>query len=166
MSQRGCAPQRCCPKSPYGILEELTDWQNRPLDKCYPILYIDAMIVKVRTNGTVINRPAYVVVGVDVDGRKHVLGVWLGDGGEGAKYWLSVLTEIRNRGLEDALIVCCDGLKGLPDAIEATWPQALVQTCVIHLLRASMRLCSWKNRKAVVAGLATRLHRGKRRNSR
>ena len=88
-----------------------------------------------------------------MDGRKHVLGVWLGDGGEGAKYWLSVLTEIRNRGLEDALIVCCDGLKGLPDAIEATWPQALVQTCVIHLLRASMRLCSWKNRKAVVAGL-------------
>ena len=136
-----------------GILEELTDWQNRPLDGCYPLLYIDAMIVKVRTNGTVINRPAYVVVGVDVDGRKHVLGVWLGDGGEGAKYWLSVLTEIRNRGLEDALIVCCDGLKGLPDAIEATWPQALVQTCVIHLLRASMRLCSWKHRKAVVAGL-------------
>ena len=111
------------------------------------------MIVKVRTNGTVINRPAYVVVGVDVDGRKHVLGVWLGDGGEGAKYWLSVLTEIRNRGLEDALIVCCDGLRGLPDAIEATWPQALVQTCVIHLLRASMRLCSWKDRKTIVAGL-------------
>ena len=136
-----------------GILEELTDWQNRPLDGCYPLLYIDAMIVKVRTNGTVINRPAYVVVGVDVDGRKHVLGVWLGDGGEGAKYWLSVLTEIRNRGLEDALIVCCDGLRGLPDAIEATWPQALVQTCVIHLLRASMRLCSWKNRKTIVAGL-------------
>ena len=136
-----------------GILEELTDWQNRPLDGCYPMLYIDAMVVKVRTSGTVINRPAYVVVGVDVDGRKHVLGVWLGDGGEGAKYWLSVLTEIRNRGLEDALIVCCDGLKGLPDAIEATWPQALVQTCVIHLLRASMRLCSWKNRKTIVAGL-------------
>ena len=95
---------------------QLTDWQNRPLEGCYPLLYIDAMIVKVRTNGTVINRPAYVVVGVDVDGRKHVLGVWLGDGGEGAKYWL-LLTEIRNRGLEDALIVCCDGLKGLPDAI-------------------------------------------------
>ena len=86
-------------------------------------------------------------------GCKHVLGVWLGEGGEGAKYWLSVLTEIRNRGLEDVLIVCCDGLKGLPDAIEATWPQALVQTCVIHLLRASMRLCSWKDRKAIVAGL-------------
>ena len=136
-----------------GIVEELTDWQNRPLDGCYPLLYIDAMVVKVRTDGTVINRPAYVVVGVDVDGRKHVLGVWLGDGGEGAKYWLSVLTEIRHRGLEDVLIVCCDGLKGLPDAIEATWPQALVQTCVIHLLRASTRLCSWKDRKMIAKGL-------------
>ena len=149
-----------------GILEELTEWQNRPLDGCYPILYIDAMVVKVRTSGTVINRPAYVVVGVDVDGRKHVLGVWLGEGGEGAKYWLAVLTEIRNRGLEDVLIVCCDGLRGLPDAIEATWPQALVQTCVIHLLRASMRLCSWKDRKNHRGGLAARVHRGKHRNSR
>lgn len=138
-----------------GILEELTEWQNRPLDGCYPILYIDAMVVKVRTDGTVVNRPAYVVVGVDVDGRKHVLGVWLGDGSEGAKYWLSVLTEIRNRGLCDVLIVCCDGLKGLPDAIEATWPQALVQTCVIHLIRASIRLCSWKDRKTIVRGLRT-----------
>ena len=145
-----------------GILEELTDWQNRPLDGCYPLLYIDAMVVKVRTNGTVINRPAYVVVGVDVDGRKHVLGVWLGDGGEGAKYWLSVLTEIRNRGLEDALIVCCDGLKGLPDAIEATWPQALVQTCVdppAASLDAALQLEKPKNH---CGGLATRLHRGKR----
>ena len=149
-----------------GILEELTEWQNRPLDGCYPLLYIDAMVVKVRTSGTVINRPAYVVVGVDVEGRKHVLGVWLGEGGEGAKYWLAVLTEIRNRGLEDVLIVCCDGLRGLPDAIEATWPRALVQTCVIHLLRASMRLCSWKDRKAIVAGASAGVHRGKRRNSR
>ena len=103
-----------------GILEELAEWHNRPLDIVYPLLYIDATVVKVRTDGTVINRPAYVVVGVDVEGRKHVLGVWLGQGGEGAKYWLSVLTEIRNPGLADVLIVCCDGLKGLPDAIEAT----------------------------------------------
>ena len=88
-----------------------------------------------------------------MDGRKHVLGVWLGDGGEGAKFWLSVLTEIRHRGLEDVLIVCCDGLKGLPDAIEATWPQALIQTCVIHLIRASTRLCSWKDRKTIARGL-------------
>jgi putative transposase len=136
-----------------GIVEELNEWQARPLESVYPILYIDALVVKVRTSGTVVNRAAYLGVGVDVEGRKHVLGVWLGDGGEGAKFWLSVLTEIRNRGVTDVLIVCCDGLKGLPDAIEATWPQALVQTCVIHLIRASTRLCSWKDRRAVTAAL-------------
>ncbi len=136
-----------------GIVDELADWQARPLEGVYPILYIDALVVKVRTSGTVVNRAAYLAVGVDVDGRKHVLGVWLGDGGEGAKFWLSVLTEIRNRGTRDVLLVCCDGLKGLPDAIEATWPQALVQTCVIHLIRASLRFCSWKDRKAITAAL-------------
>jgi putative transposase len=115
-----------------GIVEELKEWQHRPLDAIYPILYIDALVVKVRTSGTVINRPAYLAVGVDVEGRKHVLGVWLGDGGEGAKFWLAVLTELKVRGLADVLFVCCDGLKGLPDAIEATWPQASVQTCVVH----------------------------------
>lgn len=114
------------------IVDELTDWQNRPLDAVYPIVYIDALVIKVRTDGTVINRAAYLAVGVDVEGRKHVFGVWLGDGDEGAKFWLSVLTEIRNRGVEDVLLVCCDGLKGLPDAIEATWPQALVQTSLVH----------------------------------
>jgi transposase-like protein len=136
-----------------GIVEELNEWQARPLDAVYPILYIDALVVKVRTSGTVVNRPAYLGVGVDVEGRKHVLGVWLGDGGEGAKFWLSVLTEMKNRGVADVLIVCCDGLKGLPDAIEATWPRALVQTCVIHLIRASLRFCSWKDRKALTAAL-------------
>ena len=136
-----------------GIVEELAEWQHRPLDAVYPIVYIDALVVKVRTNGTVVNRAAYLGVGVDVEGRKHVLGVWLGDGGEGAKFWLAVLTEIRNRGVDDVLIVCCDGLKGLPDAIEATWPKALVQTCVIHLIRASLRFASWKDRKAITAAL-------------
>ena len=136
-----------------GIVEELDDWQHRGLDAVYPILYIDALVVKIRTSGTVMNRAAYLGVGVDVEGRKHVLGVWLGDGGEGAKFWLSVLTEIRNRGVEDVLIVCCDGLKGLPDAIEATWPKALVQTCVIHLIRASLRFTSWKDRKAITSAL-------------
>lgn len=136
-----------------GILEELNEWQNRPLDAVYPIIYIDALVVKVRTDGTVINRAAYLAVGVDVEGRKHVLGVWLGDGDEGAKFWLTVLTELRHRGVEDVLIVCCDGLKGLPDAIEATWPKALVQTCVIHLIRASLRFCSWKDRKAITKAL-------------
>lgn len=136
-----------------GIIDELNEWQARPLDSVYPILYIDALVVKVRTGGTVTNRAAYLGVGVDVEGHKHVLGVWLGDGGEGAKFWLTVLTEIRNRGVIDVLIVCCDGLKGLPDAIEATWPHALVQTCVIHLIRASLRFASWKDRKAIVTGL-------------
>lgn len=136
-----------------GVVEELREWQNRPLDAVYPIMYIDALVIKVRTGGTVVNRPAYLAVGVDVAGRKHVLGVWLGDGGEGAKFWLAVLTELKARGVTDVLIVCCDGLKGLPDAIEATWPSASVQTCVVHLIRASLRYCSWKDRKTVVAAL-------------
>ncbi len=136
-----------------GIVDELKEWQNRPLDAVYPILYIDALVVKVRTSGTVTNRPAYLGVGVDVEGRKHVLGVWLGDGGEGAKFWLAVLTELKARGLADVLFVCCDGLKGLPDAIEATWPLASVQTCVVHLIRASVRYCSWKDRKHIAAAL-------------
>lgn len=136
-----------------GIVEELNDWQARPLEAVYAIVYIDALVVKVRTQGTVTNRAAYLAVGVDAEGRKHVLGVWLGDGGEGAKFWLTVLTEIRNRGVADVLIVCCDGLKGLPDAIEATWPEALVQTCVIHLIRASLRFASWKDRRSITAAL-------------
>ncbi len=136
-----------------GVLDELREWQNRPLDAVYPIVYIDALVVKVRTQGTVTNRPAYLAIGVDVEGRKHVLGVWLGDGGEGAKFWLNVLTEIRNRGVDDVLFVCCDGLKGLPDAIEATWPRAVVQTCVVHLIRASIRYCSWKDRKRISGAL-------------
>lgn len=136
-----------------GVLEELKEWQHRPLDAVYPIVYIDALVVKVRTQAVVSNRPAYVAVGVDVEGRKHVLGVWLGDGGEGAKFWLTVLTELRNRGLADVIFVCCDGLKGLPDAIEATWPQANVQTCVVHLIRASIRYCAWKDRRRISAAL-------------
>jgi putative transposase len=136
-----------------GVLDELREWQNRPLDAVYPILYIDALVIKVRTQGTVVNRPAYVAVGVDVDGRKHVLGVWLGDGGEGAKFWLTVLTELAQRGLADVLFVCCDGLKGLPDAIETVWPKASVQTCVVHLIRASLRYCSWKDRKRITTAL-------------
>jgi putative transposase len=136
-----------------GILDELREWQARPLDAVYPILYIDGLVIKVRSSGVVSNRAAYVAVGVDVEGRKHVLGIWLGDGGEGAKFWLSVLTELRQRGVADVIFVCCDGLKGLSDAIEATWPAASVQTCVVHLIRASLRYCSWKDRKHVVGWL-------------
>ena len=135
------------------VWDELEEWRNRPLDAVYPIVYIDALNIKIR-DGIVSNRPAYLAVGVDLEGRKQVLGIWIGDnGGEGSKFWLSVLTELKNRGAGDVLIVCCDGLKGLPEAIEATWPQATVQTCVIHLLRASLRYASHDQRKKVAAAL-------------
>jgi putative transposase len=135
--------------------EEITTWQTRPLDPVYPILYIDALVLKIRDGGTVDNKAAHLVIGVDTDGYKHVLGIWI-QSAEGAKFWMSVLTELRNRGLKDALIVCCDGLAGLPEAIEAAWPGAIVQTCVIHLIhliRASMRYVSWDDRKKITAAL-------------
>jgi putative transposase len=135
------------------VWDELVEWQNRPLDRVYPVLYVDALTVKVRDGGVVARRAAYLAVGIDIDGRKHVLGCWIGDGGEGASYWLGVLTELRNRGVEDVLIACCDGLNGLPEAIEQTWPQTIVQTCVVHLIRGSMRFCSWKDRKTITAAL-------------
>jgi putative transposase len=136
-----------------GVLDELRAWQNRPLDAVYPIMYLDAIVVKVRDGHVVVNRPVYIALGVDIDGRKHVLGLWLGKGDEGAKFWLGVLTELRNRGVKDVLIACCDGLTGFGDAIEATWPQATVQTCVVHLIRNSVRFCSWKDRKALTKAL-------------
>jgi Transposase and inactivated derivatives len=134
------------------VAEELTSWQNRPLDPVWPIVYIDALVVKVR-DGVVSNRPVYLAVGVDLDGRKHVLGLWLGKDGEGAKFWLAVLTELRNRGVADVCVVCCDGLQGLPESITATWPEATVQTCVVHLIRASLRYASKKHHPQLVAGL-------------
>jgi putative transposase len=115
-------------------------------------LYIDAIRIKVRDAGVVANKAAHIVVGVDVDGLKHVLGVWIQQT-EGAKFWAGVLTELRNRGLRDALFVCCDGLTGLPAAVASVWPQAVVQTCVVHLLRASLRYASWKDRKTMMASL-------------
>jgi putative transposase len=127
------------------IVEEMLAWQHRPLDRMYPVLLIDAIVIKVR-DSQVANRPVYVVIGVNMDGERDVLGLWLGPtGGEGAKQWMSMLTELRNRGVADALIVCCDGLKGLPDAIRATWPEATVQTCVVHLVRNSLRYASKKH---------------------
>ena len=136
-----------------GVVGELNEWQNRALDAVYPILYIDALVIKVRHNGTVINKACYQAIGVDVEGRKQILGLWLGDGDEGAKFWLLVLTELRSRGITDVIFVCCDGLKGLPEAIEATWPQAIVQTCVVHLLRNAFKFCSYRDRKAVAKTL-------------
>lgn len=120
------------------VIDEMTEWQNRPLDRVYPVIFIDAIVVKVR-DGQVTNRPFYVAIGVTAAGERDILGIWAGQGGEGAKYWLGVLTEIKNRGVADVFIVCCDGLKGLPDAITTTWELATVQTCVIHLLRNTFR---------------------------
>ena len=134
------------------VLDELREWQMRPLDSVYPVIYLDAIVCKVRHDGAVRNKAAHIAIGVDVEGRKHVLGIWL-ETAEGAKFWLRVITELRNRGVEDVIFVCCDGLKGLPEAIEAVWPQASVQTCVVHLIRASLRFCSYKDRKAVVRDL-------------
>ena len=135
------------------VLGELREWQARPLDGMYPIVYLDAIVVKVRTDGRVTNRPVYIAMAIDLDGCKHVLGLWLGKGDEGSKYWLSVLTELRNRGVNDVCIACCDGLTGFSDAIGAVWPQAIVQTCVVHLIRNSIRFCSWKDRNAVAKAL-------------
>lgn len=135
------------------VLPELRAWQSRPLDAVYPIVYLDAIVVKVRADSHVVNRPVYIALGVDLDGRKHVLGLWLGKGDEGAKFWLGTLTEIRNRGVADVLIVCCDGLSGFPDAIETVWPKATVQTCVVHLIRNSLKYCGYQHRKAVIRAL-------------
>jgi len=135
------------------VWDELESWRNRPLDPVYPIVYVDALNVKIR-DGIVQNRPAYLAVGVDLEGRKHVLGIWIGDSnGEGSKFWLKVLSELKNRGTNDVLIVACDGLKGLPEAINTAWPQAVIQTCVVHLLRGSFRYVSYGDRKKIATAL-------------
>ena len=127
------------------IVADMAVWQNRPLDAVYPLLLIDAITVKVR-DAQVANRPVYVAIGVDLAGEREVLGLWLGPtGGEGAKHQATMLGELRNRGLADALIVCCDGLRGLPESIRATWPEATVQTCVVHMVRNSLRYASKKH---------------------
>jgi putative transposase len=134
------------------VLEEVKAWQTRPLDEVYPVVYVDALVVKVRDGAHVRNKAAHLVVGVDLDGVKHVLGIWV-ENTEGAKFWLSVCTELRNRGVRDVLIACCDGLPGLPEAIETVWPQSVVQTCVVHLIRAAMRYVSYNDRKRFAAAL-------------
>ncbi|MFF2486227.1 IS256 family transposase [Microbacterium sp. NPDC058062] len=125
------------------VIEEMTEWQNRPLDRVYPVVFIDAIVVKVR-DGQVRNKPFYVAVGVTTAGERDILGIWAGDGGEGAKFWLGVLTELKNRGVEDVCIVVCDGLKGLPESITTTWEFATVQTCIIHLIRNTFKFASRK----------------------
>ncbi|MFD7291554.1 IS256 family transposase [Streptomyces sp. NPDC059863] len=120
------------------VLEGMAEWQSRPLDAVCPVVFIDAIHVKIR-DGAVANRPIYVALAVTAEGRREILGLWAGDGGEGAKHWLHILTEIKNRGVSDVLMLVCDGLKGLPEAVETVWPQTIVQTCVVHLLRNSFR---------------------------
>ena len=127
------------------VVEELAEWQARPLDRVYPVVFIDALMVKIR-DGVVANRPVYLAIGIDCDGAKQVLGMWVGPAtGESSKFWLTVLSELKSRGVADVCIVCCDGLTGLPDAINVVWPQATVQLCVVHLIRASLRYASKKD---------------------
>jgi putative transposase len=134
------------------VMEGMAEWQNRPLDRMYPVIFIDAIVVKIRES-QVANKPIYVAIGVNVDGERDILGLWAGDGGEGAKYWLRVLTEIKNRGVADCCIVVCDGLSGLPDAITTVWPQAITQTCVIHLLRNSFKYANRRDWPAIAKDL-------------
>ncbi|MFB1461746.1 IS256 family transposase [Yersinia pestis] len=134
------------------VKEQVTEWQNRPLDALYPIVYLDCIVVKVRHNGSVINKAVFLALGINTEGQKELLGMWLAEN-EGAKFWLSVLTELKNRGLQDILIACVDGLKGFPDAINSVYPQTHIQLCIIHMVRNSLKYVSWKDYKAVTSGL-------------
>jgi putative transposase len=133
---------------------EVAEWQSRPLDRVYPVIFLDALVCKVRDGGSVKNKAAHLAVGVNMQGRKEILGIWI-ETVEGAKFWLRVMNEIRSRGVEDVLIAVCDGLTGLPAAINAVWPQTKVQTCIVHLLRASLRWVNYKDRRRVAAALKT-----------
>jgi putative transposase len=134
------------------VLEEVKAWQNRPLENLYPVIFLDALMVKMRHEGRVENRAVYVVIGIDSQGQKDVLGLWT-SANEGAKFWLQVLTDLKNRGVKDIFIACVDGLKGFPQAIETVFPLAQVQLCIVHLTRASLNYVNWKERKAVAADL-------------
>jgi transposase-like protein len=134
------------------VMDGMAAWQNRPLDPVYPVIFLDAIHVTIG-DGKVANRPIYVASAVTVDGHRDILGLWAGDGGEGAELWLQVLTELRNGGVEDVCMVVSDGLKGLPEAIAETWPRAVTQTWVIHLLRASFRYAARQHRDAIARGL-------------
>jgi transposase-like protein len=134
------------------VTAEMAEWQHRPLDRVYPVIFIDAIGVKVR-EGQVTNKPFYIVIGVTTGGEQDILGIWAGDGGEGAKYWLNVLTEIKNRGVQDVCIAVCDGLKGLPEAITTAWELAQVQTCIIHLIRNTFRYAARQDWDALAKDL-------------
>ena len=134
------------------VLERVVEWQSRPLDAVYPIVYLDCIVVKIRQDGQVINKSIYLALGVNMEGHKELLGLWLSEN-EGAKFWLNVLTELQNRGVKDLLIACVDGLKGFPDAINTVYPQCQVQLCIVHMVRNSLKYVPWKDYKAVTADL-------------
>ncbi len=134
------------------VKEQVIEWQNRPLDALYPIVYMDCIVVKVRQDSTIINKAVYLALGVNTDGQKDLLGMWMSEN-EGSKFWLSVLTELKNRGLKDILIACVDGLKGFPDAINTIYPDTHIQLCIIHMVRNNLKYVSWKDYKAVTADL-------------
>jgi len=134
------------------IVNDMKAWQTRPLDDVYPIVFFDALRLKIRDDGRVLNKAVYLAIGVDINGQKDVLGIWI-EKNEGAKFWLSVFTELKNRGMNDVLIACVDGLKGLPEAIETVFPQAEVQLCIVHMVRNSLKFVSYKDRKEIAADL-------------
>ena len=134
------------------VMERVIEWQNRPLDAVYPIVYLDCIVLKIRHEKRVINKAIYLALGINMDGQKELLGIWIAET-EGAKFWLSVLTELQNRGVEQILIACVDGLSGFPDAINTAFPDTKIQLCIIHMVRNSMKYVVWKDYKAVTAGL-------------
>lgn len=134
------------------VIDQMADWQSRPLDTLYPIVYLDCIVVKVRQNKQVINKSIYIALGIDLQGHKQLLGLWIAET-EGAKFWLSVLTELQNRGVEDILIACIDGLSGFPQAIEAVYPETRIQLCMVHMVRNSLKYVSWKDYRAVTRDL-------------
>ncbi|WP_256384030.1 IS256 family transposase [Photobacterium toruni] len=134
------------------VIDEVNEWQNRPLDSLYPIVYLDCIVVKIRQDNRVINKAVFLALAINLDGEKELLGLWFAEN-EGAKFWLNVLTELKNRGVEDILIACVDGLKGFPDAINTVYPETHIQLCIVHMIRSSLRFVSWKDYKAVTADL-------------
>lgn len=134
------------------VLKDVKEWQNRLLDKMYPVIYFDALVVNGRTEGKAVKKSVYIALGLDMQGQKDVLGLWIGEA-EGAKFWMGILTELQNRGIEDILIACIDGLKGLPEAINAVYPETRIQLCIVHMIRNSIRFVSYKERKSLCADL-------------
>ena len=134
------------------IIEDVREWQNRPLDSIYPVVFLDAIVIKGRTDGKVINKSVYTAIGINMQGNKEVLGLWISET-EGAKFWLGIITELSNRGIKDILIACIDGLKGFPEAINSVFPQTRIQLCIVHMVRNSTKYVTWKERKIICADL-------------